>query len=98
MTADRTGETRCEVIAADPGRAFGRSVTAGNVHCPYTMEPADEGTLLTESREFTAKGQAFFAERFGARAEAEIAQRHATARDGIRQTLGALRRIVDGPA
>ena len=97
VTPDRTWETRCEVILADEGRGFGWSVTGGNVHWVYTMDEADGGTELTESWEFTAKGQEFFAERFGDEAEAEIAKRTRTAHEGIAATLAAIKRIIERP-
>ena len=82
---------------ADEGRGFGWSVTGGNVHWVYTMDEADGGTELTESWEFTAKGQEFFAERFGDEAEAEIAKRTRTAHEGIATTLAAIKRIIERP-
>jgi len=96
VTADRTWETRCEVIAAEEGRAFGWSVTEGNVHWVYSMEPVEAGTELTESWEFTVKGQEFFAERFGADAPAEIEKRRRAALAGIPATLAAMKAVIEG--
>jgi len=95
VTPDRTWETRCEVIAAEPAAAFGWTVTGGNVHWRYTLASVPGGTELTESWEFTPVGQAFFAERFGDDAPAEIANRAQAARQGIPVTLAAIKRVVE---
>lgn len=84
------------MIAADEGQRFGWSVTDGNVHWVYTLKAVNGGTELTESWVFTAKGQEFFAERFGDDADVEIANRERAARDGIPATLAAMKRIVEG--
>ena len=97
VTPTRTWETRCEVIVADRDTAFGWSVTDGNVEWTYRLADIDGGTELTESWVFTAKGQAFFHERFGARAPEEIAAREAAARSGIPATLAAIKRVVERP-
>ena len=49
---ERTWETRCQVVAADPGREFAWEVNNGWVRWGYTFEPEDGGTRLTESWEF----------------------------------------------
>jgi ribosome-associated toxin RatA of RatAB toxin-antitoxin module len=95
VTPDRTWETRCEVVVADEGTAFGWSVTDGNVHWVYAMKSVDGGTELTESWEFTPKGQAFFAQRFGDDAPTEIAKREQAARAGIPATLSAMKRVIE---
>lgn len=95
VTPDRTWETRCEVIAADEGRRFGWSVSGGRVFWIYTLEPTERGTVLSESWEFTPEGQAFFAERFGDDAPAEIEARRRTALEGIPTTLAAIKRVVE---
>src|SRR3954447_20721131 len=51
---ERTWETRCEVVAADPGKEF--TFLVGGREAPYTrwsytFEPADGGTTLTETWE-----------------------------------------------
>jgi hypothetical protein len=92
VTPGRAWDTRCE---ADEGRAFGWSVTEGNVYWRYAMAAVDDGTQLTETWEFTPKGQAFFEQRYGADAPAEIAQRRQAARAGISATLAAMKRIIE---
>ncbi|QZY52381.1 SRPBCC family protein [Leucobacter tenebrionis] len=95
VTPDRTWETRCEVTVCEAGRAFGWGVTEGNVFWTYTMRPVGSSTELTESWEFTAKGQAFFAQRFGADAAAEVEKRRQAAQEGIPVTLRAMKRIIE---
>lgn len=97
VTPDRTWETRCEVIAADEGRRFGWSVTDGNVHWVYMLHAVNGGTELTESWEFTPKGQEFFAGRFGDDADVEIAKRQRAAQNGIPATLAAMKGIIEQP-
>ena len=63
---ERTWETRCQMVAADPGREFAWVVNKGWVRWGYTFEPEGEGTRLTESWEFLPAGIAGFRERFGA--------------------------------
>ena len=53
-TPDRVWETRCEVVAATPGREFTFIVggsTDGLVRWSSTLEPTGDGTELTESWE-----------------------------------------------
>ncbi|HUR74144.1 MAG TPA: SRPBCC family protein [Sporichthya sp.] len=92
---DRTWETRCTVIAAEPGREFGWLVADGLVRWLYSMEAVDGGTRLTEDWEFLPKGIAFFHERYGADAEAQIAARIDLAHRGISETLAAMKRIAE---
>ena len=42
-TAERTWETRSQVVAADPGRKFAWQVNNGWVHWEYTFEPEGGG-------------------------------------------------------
>lgn len=62
----------------------------------YVIKPADAGSELTETGEFTEAGQKFFHEKFGAKAPAQIAAREQSARSGIPETLDAIKRILDG--
>ncbi len=63
---ERTWETRCQVVAADPGREFAWEVNNGWVRWGYTFEPEDDGTRLTEHWEFLPAGIDGFRERWGA--------------------------------
>ncbi|MDA2892718.1 SRPBCC family protein [Mycolicibacterium sp. BiH015] len=92
---ERTWETRSQVVAADPGRKFAWEVNDGWVYWGYTFEPDGEGTRLTESWEFLAKGIEGFHERFGDAADAEIAKRSDAARDGIPATLAAIKKAAE---
>jgi ribosome-associated toxin RatA of RatAB toxin-antitoxin module len=95
VTPQRTWETRSRVVAADRGREFTWVVGADFVRWSYTMAPADGGTELTESWEFLPAGRAMFAERYGERAEEEIAERTRQAHEGIPATLAAVKRIAE---
>lgn len=94
-TPERTWETRSQVITAQPGREFAFVVGDHWVSWAYTFTPADGGTRLTESWEFLPAGIARFHERFGADAEAQIADRTAQAHAGIPVTLAALARAAE---
>ena len=94
-TADRTWETRSQVIAAERGREFAFVVGDSFVRWSYTFAPVDGGTRLTESWEFLPAGLARFRERYGEEAEAQIADRTHAARTGIPATLAAVKRIAE---
>jgi Polyketide cyclase / dehydrase and lipid transport len=95
VTPERTWETRSRVVAAERGREFAWEVGAGYVRWGFTMTPADEGTELTESWAFLPAGLAMFAERYGERADEQIAERTRQAHEGIPATLAAIKRIAE---
>ena len=95
-SGERVWETVSTVVAAEPGEEFGWSVGDGKVNWSYTITETNDGTLLTESWEFTEVGQAFFAEKYGANAQAEMDERTEAAHQGIPETLKAIKRIVEG--
>jgi len=92
---DRTWETRSEVVAAERGREFAFVVGGFVARWGYTFTPVDDGTRLTESWELLAEGLTWFAERFGADAEVQIANRAALARTGIPVTLAAIKKTAE---
>jgi hypothetical protein len=94
-TPERTWQSRSKVVAADPGREFAWEVNAGWVRWGYTLESADGGTRLTESWAFLPAGIAGFRERFGAEADAQIAQRSQAALQGIPATLAAIKKAAE---
>ena len=94
---DRTWETRCEVVAADPGREFAFVVAGTLTRWGYAFSPADGGTTITESWEFTPTGVAVFEERFGDDAQAQIETRAELARTGIPATLAAIKKPQKAP-
>ena len=94
-TPTRSYETRSQVVVADRGREFAWIVEAGYVRWGYTLASADGGTRLTESWEFRREGLAMFAERYGAQADAEIANRTEAAHSGIPATLAAIKQLAE---
>ncbi|MBX4167642.1 SRPBCC family protein [Rhodococcus sp. DMU2021] len=96
VTPERIWEARSKVVVASPGREFAWSVGPGLVRWSYVIKPADAGTELTETWEFTEAGQKLFHEKLGAKAPARIAAREQAARSGIPATLDAIKRIIEG--
>ena len=92
---ERTWETRSEVVAADPGREFAFVVGGTFVRWGYTFAAVDGGTEVTESWEFLPGGAAMFEQRFGADADAQLANRAELARSGIPATLAALKATAE---
>lgn len=67
----------------------------GRAERGYRMRPAaGGGTELTEYTHTTTNFEEDFAERYGVRAEEEIAVRHEAARTGIPATLEAIREVL----
>ncbi|MCD5341424.1 SRPBCC family protein [Arthrobacter sp. AK04] len=94
----RTWETRSQVVAAERVREFAWVVGGRFVRWGFTLAPADGGTTLTESWEFLPEGIAMFGEKYGADADAQIADRTRQALDGIPKTLAAIKRIAESSA
>ena len=90
-TAESTWETKSQITAAERGREFTFQVGGSFVRWSYTFAPIGEGAILTESWEFLPDGIAFFHKNFGDDAEAQIANRARDAREGIPQTLAAIK-------
>jgi hypothetical protein len=96
---ERTWETRCEVVAADPGSEF--TFLVGGRETPYarwsyTFAPAGDGTELTE----TWEPQPAILERFAAASDdggaAMLAEREELARTGMPATLAAIKAAAEG--
>ena len=83
------------MVAAERGREFAWVVGGKYVRWAFTMTPAESGTVLTESWEFLPEGIAMFREKFGDKAEAQIADRTQQALDGIPKTLAAIKQIAE---
>jgi hypothetical protein len=65
----------------------------------YTFTAVDGGTEVVESWELLPEADAVYGERFGADAVAGIhADRYERAVSGIRETLGAIKRVAEGQA
>ena len=92
---DRTWETRSKVVVADRGREFAFIVGGRYVRWGYQFAPVDGGTELTESWEFLPDGIAFFEDRFGEDAPAQIEDRRQAALSGITTTLKAIKATAE---
>jgi hypothetical protein len=98
VTPHRTWETRSQVVVAGPCREFAWRVgsePAWAARWGYRLEPADEGTRLTEDWDFLPTGHTLFAQRYGERAPDEIADRARAARSGIPETLAAIKKVAE---
>ena len=93
--AGRTWETHCQVVAAEAGREFAFCVGGDRVRWGYQFRPVEGGTEVTEAWEFLPGGLAFFEDRFGDDAPAQIADRTEAARTGIPATLAALKAAAE---
>lgn len=95
---ERTWETRSEVLAAEPGREFAWAVAEPPTRARwgYTLQTVDGGTELTETWELPPEGAAFFEQRFGDDALAQIETRADAARSGIPVTLAAIKKSAEG--
>lgn len=94
-TAERTWETRSQVVVADPGQEFAFIVGGDRTRWGYSFEPVDGGTKVSESWEFLPGNVVVYKERFGDSAEAEIANRLETAKSGIHATLAAIKKAAE---
>lgn len=95
VSATRTWETRSKVLVDVPGREFAFAVNGDRTRWGYTFEPVDGGTRVTESWEILPAAEPTYPERFGDRAEAEIAIRADGASNGMRETLAAIKRVAE---
>ncbi len=95
QTAERTWETRSQVVVADPGREFAFLVQGKYVRWGFALEPHVERTVLTESWEFRDEGIAMFHDRYGDTAHDQIQLRATQAYDGIPATLRAIRTLAE---
>ena len=92
---ERTWETRSEVVVAERGREFAFVVGGSYVRWGYTFTPVDGGTQVTETWEVLPDCIAMFEERFGAGAQAQIADRTEAAHTGITVTLAAIKKSAE---
>lgn len=104
QSADRTWQTRSQVVAARRGREFAWQVGGNLVRWAYTLRTTPDSTPnaprteLTESWEFLPDGLAMFAESYGASAAEEVRLRSVAAYDGIPVTLAAIKATAEGSA
>ena len=93
-TSERVWETRSQVTVAD-GRDFVWEVNGGWVRWGFTVASEGDGTRLTEHWQLLPRGVDGFGERYGADADAQIAERTAAAHSGIPETLAAIKRTAE---
>lgn len=93
-TPEREWSTTSEVVADVPGEHFAWSVGPGRVEWGFRLRAVPGGTELTEYTRTTPLLETAFAERYGQRAEEEIAVRQKAARAGIPATLERLREVL----
>lgn len=96
VIGDKTWETRSKVVVDDPAREFAFAVNGDRTRWGYTFTPTDGGTVVTESWEILPAAEPSYVERFGDRAEEEIASRADGASRGMRDTLAAIKRVAEG--
>ena len=89
-------ETRCQVVAADPGKEFAFIVGGTWARWGYTFAPVAGGTEVTESWEMLPGGLERFGQRFGDGAAAQVHDRYQTAQRGIAATLAAIKQAAEG--
>jgi Polyketide cyclase / dehydrase and lipid transport len=98
---NRTGDTRsqwerrCEVTVANRGREFTYVVAGSWIQWSFTFVDASGGTRVTETGRFLPQGIVSFHERFGDDADAEIAKRIETARQGVAEALAGIKRVAE---
>jgi hypothetical protein len=86
---------RCEVVAAEPAREFSFVVQMTGTRWGYSFASVDGGTEVTESWEFPPASTAFFKERFGDDADAQVENRRQLALSGMAETLAAIKATAE---
>jgi len=97
VVPERTWETRSEVVAADRGREFAWVVVEPPTRARwgYSFTAVDGGTEVTETWDLPPEGSAFFENVFGATAPEEIGNRSEGAKQGIGETLAAIKTAAE---
>jgi Polyketide cyclase / dehydrase and lipid transport len=94
-TPDRTWEMKNKVVAADRGKEFAWEVQGTHARWGYSFAPVDGGTEVTERWDLPAEGIAFFEERMGDDAPAQIEAREQGAIAGMQETLAAMKKAAE---
>ena len=94
-TPERTWEMKNRVVAADRGKEFAWEVQGTHARWGYTFAPVGGGTEVTERWDLPAEGIAFFEERLGDDAPAQIKAREQGAIVGMQQTLAAMKEAAE---
>ncbi|GAA2180102.1 SRPBCC family protein [Brooklawnia cerclae] len=94
---EREWSTVSTVVANTPDEEFAWEVGAGRARWGYRIAAAPDGaTELTEYTVFGPTTEAVFTERYGDRADDEIAKRRDAAAAGIPVTLQRIKAIAEG--
>jgi hypothetical protein len=91
VNPERTWETHCQVVAAEPGREFAFVVSANHVRWGYTFEAVPGGTKVSESWDVGPESVAYYQGRFGDTIVQVLDHVEQTARQGIAATLAAIK-------
>ena len=94
-TPERTWEMKNRVVAADRGKEFAWEVQGTHARWGYTFAPVGGGTEVTERWDLPAEGIAFFEERMGDDAPAQIKAREQGAIVGMQETLAAMKKAAE---
>jgi hypothetical protein len=94
-TPERTWEMKNRVVAADRGKEFAWEVQGTHARWGYTFAAVDGGTEVTERWDLPAEGIAFFEERMGDDAPAQIKAREQGAIVGMQETLAAIKEAAE---
>ncbi len=97
-TPERIWETRSLVEQASPGEVFSFVVGGDRTRWTYHFDEVEGGTRVTETWEFLPGGEESFRERFGPDADAQISARELAAKQGIPDTLRALKDVAEKEA
>jgi hypothetical protein len=91
----RIWQTRSLIETAEPGACFAFVVGGSHVRWSYTFTRINGNTRLTESWELLPDGAAQFMSKYGAEADAIIADRREAARWSIPITLAAIKAAAE---
>lgn len=91
-------ETRSQIVAVEPGRVFAFQPGGDLVRWQYDFAELRSCAAVTESWTLLPAGVAMFHKVFGADAAAQIEDKRRWAREGMTQTLSAIKRVAEAGA
>ena len=83
------------MTVANRGREFTYVVAGSWIEWSFTFTDDRGGTRVTETGRFLPQGIVSFHERYGAEADAQIAEQIEAARQGMREALAAIKRVAE---